>query len=190
MLLCAQAYVHAQRTPLFWMVHSKQVADFTWTFKCGKWQYKWWFFVYFWKIKGMNLQNNDVWRMIHHKLMYERDSWMGLSACTFFMPSGCALGHKQSLILPISISIVCLTHFCQKVDWVCFRKSLQLFMISNILHVKKCTECNYIASREGGNERAKLETNNEHVHHSFTSEILLRNNCEIFFYPSFFQTIV
>ena len=84
-------YVHAQRTPLFWMVHSKQVADFTGTFKCGKWQYKWWFFVYFWKIKGMNLQNNGVWRMVHHKLMYERGSWMGLSAWTFFMPSGCAL---------------------------------------------------------------------------------------------------
>ena len=55
---------------------------------CGKWQYKWWFFVYFWKIKGMNLQNNCVWRMVHHKLMYERGSWMGLSVWTFFMPSG------------------------------------------------------------------------------------------------------
>ena len=88
LLLCAQAYVHAQRTPLFWMVHSKQVADFTGTFNCKKWQYKWWFFEYFWKIKGMNLQNNGVWRMVHHKLMYERGSWMGLSAWTFFMPSG------------------------------------------------------------------------------------------------------
>ena len=88
MLLCAQAYVHAERAPLFWMVHSKQVADFTGTFKCGKWQYKWWFFEYFWKIKGMNLQNNGVWRMVHHKLMYERGSWMELSAWTFFMPSG------------------------------------------------------------------------------------------------------
>ena len=27
---------------------------------CEKWQYKWWFFEYFWKIKGMNLQNNGV----------------------------------------------------------------------------------------------------------------------------------
>ena len=98
LLLCAQAYVHAQRTPLFWMVHPKQIADFMGTFKCGKWQYKWWFFVYFWKIKGMNLQNNGVWRMVHHKLMYERGSWMGLSAWTFFMPSGYALGHKQSFM--------------------------------------------------------------------------------------------
>ena len=32
LLLCAHAYVHAQRAPLFWMVHSKQVADFTGTF--------------------------------------------------------------------------------------------------------------------------------------------------------------
>ena len=71
LLLCAQAYVHARRTPLFRMVHSKQVTDITGIFKCGKWQYKWWFFVYFWKIKGMNLQNNGVWRMVHHKLMYE-----------------------------------------------------------------------------------------------------------------------
>ena len=31
-LLCAQAYAHAQRTPLFWMVHSNQVIDFTITF--------------------------------------------------------------------------------------------------------------------------------------------------------------
>ena len=98
LLLCAQAYVHAQSTPLFWLVHSKQVADFTGTFKCGKWQYKWWFFVYFWKIKGTNLQNNGVWRMVHHKLMYERGSWMGLSAWTLFIPSGCALGHKQSFM--------------------------------------------------------------------------------------------
>ena len=46
------------------------------------------FFMYFWKIKGINLQNNGVWRMVHYILMYERDSWMGLSAWTFFMPSG------------------------------------------------------------------------------------------------------
>ena len=26
--------------------------------------------------------------MVLHKLMYERGSWMGLSAWTFFMPSG------------------------------------------------------------------------------------------------------
>ena len=78
---------HTTRTPV-WMVFSKLVAYFTGTFKCGKWQYKWWFFEYFWKIKGMNLQNNGVWRMVHHKLMYERGSWMGLSAWTFFMPSG------------------------------------------------------------------------------------------------------
>ena len=78
---------NAQHAPMFWMVHSKQVADFTGTFKCGKWQYKRWFFEYFWKIKGMNLQNNGVQRMVHHKLMYELGSWMGLSAWTFFMPS-------------------------------------------------------------------------------------------------------
>ena len=72
--------------------------------KCGKWQYKWW---YFWKIEGMNLQNNGVWRMVHHKLMYEQGSWMGLNAWTFFMPSGCALGHKQS--------------FKQKIQKICWK---------------------------------------------------------------------
>ena len=38
------------------------------------------------------------WRIVHHKLMYERGSWMGLSAWTYFMISGCALGHKQSFM--------------------------------------------------------------------------------------------
>ena len=44
-------------------------------------------FKYFWKIKGMNLQNNGEWRMVHHKLMYERGSWIWLSAWTLFMHS-------------------------------------------------------------------------------------------------------
>ena len=101
LLLCAQTYVHAQWTPLFWLVHSKQVANFTGrpTFKCGKWQYKWWFFVYFWKIKGMNLQNNGVWRMVHHKLMYEpAPSGINNRSCTqshSWTPNLCMVYLKQ-----------------------------------------------------------------------------------------------
>ena len=48
----------------------------------------------------MNLQDNGVWRVVHHKLIYknEQGSWMGLNAWTFFIPLGCALGHKQSFM--------------------------------------------------------------------------------------------
>ena len=44
--------------------------------------------IFFGRFKGMNLQSYGVRRMVHHKLMYERGSWMGLNAWTFFMPSG------------------------------------------------------------------------------------------------------
>ena len=32
------------------------------------------FYVYFWMIKGMNLQTNSVGRMVYHLMMYERGS--------------------------------------------------------------------------------------------------------------------
>ena len=67
---------------------------------CGKWQYKWWFFMYFWKIKGMNLQNNSVyegwsiinwcmkgvheWDWVHKRFLCPRATPSGINnrACT------------------------------------------------------------------------------------------------------------
>ena len=62
-----KAYVHAQRTPLFSMVQSKQVANFTRTFECGKLQYKWWFFVYLGRLKVWicKIMAYEGWSIIH-----------------------------------------------------------------------------------------------------------------------------
>ena len=69
LLLWAQVYVHAQRTPLFWMVYSKQVADFTGTFKCENWQYKWWlsFSCIFGRLKVWicKIMAYEGWSIIH-----------------------------------------------------------------------------------------------------------------------------
>ena len=90
-------YTHNSHPCFEWYIPSKSPI-FTGNFKCGKWKYKWWFFVYFWKIKGMNLQKkNGIWRMVNHKLMYERGSWMGLSAWTFLMPSGIKQSFMHSI---------------------------------------------------------------------------------------------
>ena len=81
-LLCAQKYAHAQRTPLFWMVHSNQVIDsavnfvLQETWKLAVEMVAFWFI--FRTFKGINLQNmtsegwsiNDVWMPsgIHNRL--------------------------------------------------------------------------------------------------------------------------
>ena len=84
------------------------------THTARRWERNDGFFVYFWKIKGKNLQNNGVWRMVYYIMMYERGSWMRLRAMNFvalgyklgvhewdwvherlFMPEGAARGHKK-----------------------------------------------------------------------------------------------